>query len=142
MSDPPGRSYNPSFGGVAYPSDPQQLGATATVNADRYLIADYTDPGQVLQFNPKGQVLSQYAVASGPGRLNHPSLAEELPNGIYLINDDYNDRIVALVPSNGALVWQYGLTGQPGTAPGQLNIPDGFNLLGPGGTTPTHPQTG
>jgi hypothetical protein len=127
---------------IAYPSDPQQLGASATVNADRYLVADYAQPGKVLQFTREGRILASYEAASGPGMLNHPSLAEELPNGIYLINDDYNDRMVAIDPSNGALVWQYGLTGHPGTGPGQLNTPDGFDLLGPGGTTPTHPQTG
>ena len=127
---------------IAYPSDPQQLGASATANADRYLVADYAQPGKVLQFTREGRILASYQATSGPGMLNHPSLAEELPDGIYLINDDYNDRMVAIDPSNGALVWQYGLTGHPGTGPGQLNTPDGFDLLGPGGTTPTHPQTG
>jgi outer membrane protein assembly factor BamB len=127
---------------ISYPSDPQQLGASPAVNSDRYLVADYASPGEILQFNRQGQVLSTYAVTSGPGRLNHPSLVEELPNGIYLINDDYNHRMVAIDPATGALVWQYGLTGQAGTVVGQLNTPDGFDLLGPGGTTPTHPQTG
>jgi outer membrane protein assembly factor BamB len=123
-------------------SDPQQLGATPAVNSDHYLIADYSDPGEVLQFDRDRQILSRYEAVAGPGMLNHPSLAEELLNGMYMINDDYNDRMVAIDPSNGALVWQYGLTGQPGTGPGELNIPDGFDVLGPGGTTPTHPQTG
>jgi hypothetical protein len=50
--------------------------------------------------------------------------------------------MVAIDPATGALVWQYGITGKPGTAPGQLNIPDGFDLLLPGGSTPTHPVTG
>jgi hypothetical protein len=127
---------------IAYPSDPQQLGASATVNADRYLIADYSSPGQVLQFSREGKILADYDVTSGPGTLNHPSLAEEVPSGMYMINDDYNHRMVAIDPSIGALVWQYGVTGDAGTGPGQLNTPDGFDLLGPHGTTPTHPQTG
>jgi hypothetical protein len=127
---------------IAYPSDPQQLGASPTDNSDRYLIADYSSPGQVLQFTREGQILSRYDVASGPGALDHPSLAEMLPNGVYMINDDYNDRMVAIDPATGALVWQYGVTGKAGTAPGMLNTPDGFDLLGPGGVTPTHPQTG
>jgi outer membrane protein assembly factor BamB len=127
---------------ISYPSDPQQLGASPAVNSDRYLVADYASPGEILQFNRQGQVLSTYNVTSGPGRLNHPSLVEQLPNGIYLINDDYNHRMVAIDPATGALVWQYGLTGQAGTVAGQLNTPDGFDLLGPGSTTPTHPQTG
>ena len=37
---------------------------------------------------------------------------------------------------------QYGITGKPGTAPGELNTPDGFDLLLPDGSTPTHPVTG
>jgi hypothetical protein len=127
---------------ISYPSDPQQLGASPTVNSNRYLIADYAAPGEILEFNRQGQVLSTYDVTSGPGRLDHPSLVEELPNGIYLANDDYNHRMVAIDSISGALVWQYGITGQAGTGVGHLNTPDGFDLLGPGGTTPTHPQTG
>ena len=127
---------------IAYPSDPQQLDATATHNTDRYLIADYSSPGEVLQFSREGQILSTYAVQTGPGTLDHPSLAEQLPNGIYMINDDYNDRMVAIDPNTGAIVWQYGITGQAGTTPGMLNTPDGFDLLAADGTAPTHPQTG
>jgi outer membrane protein assembly factor BamB len=121
---------------VSYPSDPQQLGP------DRYLIADYASPGQILEFNRQGQILYRYRAASGPGMLNHPSLAEQLPSGVFMANDDYSDRMVAIDPATGALVWQYGITGTPGTAPGQLNTPDGFDLLLPDGSTPTHPTTG
>jgi outer membrane protein assembly factor BamB len=127
---------------ISYPSDPQQLGAGPAANTDRYLIADYADPGQVMQFTREGAVLSTYRVASGPGRLNHPSLAEELPSGAYLINDDHRHRMVAIDPGTGALVWQYGVTDTPGTAPGMLNTPDGFDVVAPDGATPTHPQTG
>jgi len=121
---------------ISYPSDPQQIGP------DRYLIADYAAPGQILEFNREGTILYRYRAASGPGTLNHPSLTELLPSGVFMANDDYNDRMVAVDPATGALVWQYGITGQPGTAPGQLNTPDGFDLLLPGGATPTHPVTG
>jgi outer membrane protein assembly factor BamB len=121
---------------ISYPSDPQQLGP------DRYLIADYASPGQILEFNRKGHVLYRYGPTSGPGRLNHPSLAEMLPSGVLLANDDYNDRMVAIDPATGALVWQYGVTGKGGTAQGRLRTPDGFDLLRPNGSTPTHPTTG
>ena len=50
--------------------------------------------------------------------------------------------MVAIDPATGALVWQYGITGKPGAAPGELNTPDGFDLLLPDGSTPTHPVTG
>jgi len=121
---------------ISYPSDPQQLGP------DRYLIADYASPGQILEFNREGTILYRYRAASGPGMLNHPSLAELLPSGVFMANDDYNDRMVAIDPATGALVWQYGITAKPGTAPGELNTPDGFDLLLPDGSTPTHPVTG
>jgi outer membrane protein assembly factor BamB len=139
---PPGRLVWAVKLPISYPSDPQQLDASATRNTDRYLIADYSKPGEVLQFTREGTILSTYDVQAGPGELDHPSLVEELPDGIYMLNDDYNHRMVAIDPSDGAIVWQYGITGQAGTAPGMLNTPDGFDLLGPRGNTPTHLQTG
>lgn len=120
---------------IGYPSDPQQLGP------DLYLLADYVTPGQILKFNRAGQILYRYDVASGPGMLNQPSLAEILPSGVIMVNDDYRHRVVAIDPVTKALVWQYGTNDRPGTAPGMLNIPDGFDILTPNGTTPTHLAT-
>ncbi|MHB1854987.1 MAG: hypothetical protein ACYCS2_08015 [Acidimicrobiales bacterium] len=74
--------------------------------------------------------------------LDHPSLAERLPNGLIGVNDDYRDRVLLIDPVNDRIVWQYGQTGLAGTGPDQLNTPDGFDLLWPNGSTPTHPQTG
>jgi N-acetylneuraminic acid mutarotase len=121
---------------ISYPSDPQQIGP------DLYLIADYSTPGQILEFNRAGQILYRYDVTSGPGMLDHPSLAEQLPNGVIMVNDDYSDRMVAIEPTSGALVWQYGVTNQAGSAAGMLNTPDGFDLVLPNGSTPTHTATG
>ena len=121
---------------IAYPSDPQQLGP------DRYLIADYAAPGKILEFNRQGKILYHYSPASGPGMLNHPSLTELLPSGVFMANDDYSDRMVAIDPKTGALVWQYGVTGRKGRQAGMLNTPDGFDVLLPNGSTPTHPVTG
>jgi hypothetical protein len=121
---------------IVYPSDPQQLGP------DRYLVADYTKPGGIYEFNRAGKILWSYAPESGNGMLNHPSLAERLPNGLIAANDDYRDRVVIIDPKTKKIVWQYGTTGEPGTGPDHLRIPDGFDLLAPNGTTPTHPFTG
>jgi Kelch motif/PQQ-like domain len=121
---------------VGYPSDPQQLGP------DRYLVADYERPGGIVEFDRRGRIEYRYQPTSGPGLLDHPSLVELLPSGVFMLNDDYNDRMVAIDPATRALVWQYGVDGQPGTTPGHLNTPDGFDLLAPGGKTPTHPGTG
>ncbi len=121
---------------LRYPSDPQRLGP------NRYLIAGYTRPGQIVEFNRQGSILYRYAVASGPGELNHPSLVEMLPSGVFMLNDDHNDRMLAIDPATGATVWQYGVTGVAGTAPGLLNTPDGFDFLAADGQTPTHPASG
>lgn len=120
---------------LSYPSDPQQLGP------DLYLIADYANPGGIVEFTRSGKIVYRYYVSSGPGELGHPSLVELLPSGVFMANDDYRDRMVAIDPATKSLVWQYGVTDTPGTAAGQLNTPDGFDLLLPNGTTPTHRAT-
>jgi len=108
---------------VSYPSDPQPL------SGGRILLADYTNPGQIVIVDQRGHVLWRYGPHSGPGRLDHPSLAAMLPNGNIAVNDDYRDRIVVLDPRQGRIVWQYGHTGQSGTGAGQLKIPDGLDFV-------------
>jgi hypothetical protein len=121
---------------IEYPSDPQQLAP------DRYLVADYTTPGGLYEFNRKGRILWSYHPSSGPGMLDHPSLAERLPGGLIAANDDYRHRVVIIDPRAREIVWQYGRTDSPGRGSDHLNTPDGFDLLSPEGTTPTHPYTG
>ena len=58
--------------------------------------------------------LAVVSTKSGPGMLNPPSLVELLPSGVFMANDDYSDRLIAIDPATGALVWQYGITGKPG----------------------------
>ncbi len=123
---------------VNYPSDPQQLGPNL------YLMTDYDPPaeGRVLEFDRQGHVSWRYAATTGDAMLKKPSLAERLPDGLLMVNDDYRDRVVVIDPTINSIVWQYGLTDTPGTSPGRISIPDGFDLLNANGTTPTHPQTG
>ena len=123
---------------VNYPSDPQQLGN------DLYLMTDYDPPaeGKVLTFTRSGSTPWVYDVAAGDAMLKKPSLAERLPNGLIMVNDDYRNRVVVIDPATDNIVWQYGITDQSGTTPGMLSIPDGFDNLLADGTTPTHPQTG
>ncbi len=93
------------------------------------LVCGYGQPGVVVIFDPKtGHVVWMYHVTSGPGELNHPSLALPLPNGNIILNDDRNDRVVVIDPQTNQIVWQYGHTGVAGTAPGYLNIPDGIDV--------------
>jgi N-acetylneuraminic acid mutarotase len=121
---------------IVYPSDPQQLAA------DRYLVADYATPGGIYEFDRKGKILWSYHPASGRGMLDHPSLAERLPGGLIAVNDDYRDRVVIIDPRSRKIVWQYGRIDSPGRGHDRLNTPDGFDLLSPVGTMPTHPYTG
>jgi outer membrane protein assembly factor BamB len=130
--------WSTHFPSVDYPSDPQQIGT------DRYLMTDYDPPaeGRVLEFARSGRITWLYDARSGDAALKKPSLAERLPNGLIMVNDDYRDRVVVIDPVTYSIVWQYGLTDVPGTAPGLVSIPDGFDDLLPNGTTPTHPVTG
>ena len=115
--------------GVAYPSD------TNEVYPGRYLTADYSAAGQVVEFDSRGRRLWRF------GGLNHPSLALPLPNGDVLVNDDYNDRVIVIDPAANRIVWQYGHTGRPGTAPGYLNDPDGVDLTPPDSMLISHAGT-
>jgi len=112
---------------VSYPSDPQLL------SRGRILIADYARPGSAVIVNKRGNVLWRYGPTSGPGELDHPSLAIMLPNGNIAINDDFNDRVVIVDPRQKRIVWQYGHLNRPGTGRDELKIPDGMDYvpLGP-----------
>jgi DNA-binding beta-propeller fold protein YncE len=115
--------------GVSYPSD------TNEVYPGRFLTADYSASGQVVEFTSSGRLLWRF------GGLNHPSLALPLPNGDILVNDDYNDRVIVIDPVTNRIVWQYGHTGVTGTAPGYLNDPDGIDLAPPDSMLITHAAT-
>lgn len=112
--------------GVAYPSD------TNEVYPGRYLTADYSRAGQLVEFGSHGQLLWRFR------GLNHPSLALPLPNGDVLVNDDHNHRVIVIDPVTNKIVWQYGHTGRPGAAPGYLNDPDGVDLVPPDSMLLTH----
>src|SRR5712692_3566253 len=71
---------------VSYPSDPQWLGG------GRILLADYARPGHALIMTTRGTVLWRYGPASGPGMLDHPSLALRLRRGLIAVNDDFRHR--------------------------------------------------
>jgi PQQ-like domain len=120
--------------GVSYPSD------TNEISPGRYLTVDYSSPGQVVIFDRAGTALWRYAPTPGD-ELNHPSLAEPLPNGDVLLTDDYDDRVVVVDPHTNRIVWQYGHDGVAGSAPGYLNNPDGLDLLPPDSLLTTHARS-
>ncbi|HET6848965.1 MAG TPA: hypothetical protein VFH74_08910 [Gaiellales bacterium] len=109
---------------VSYPSDPQ------LTRDGNILLADYASPGGVVILSRRtGRLLWRYEPTSGPGRLDHPSLAAMLPNGMIAVTDDYNDRIVIINPRTRRIVWHYGHLAQPGRGSGYLNTPDGFDFV-------------
>jgi hypothetical protein len=107
---------------VHYPSDPQMT------KAGNILVASYTRPGKIIEISKTGNVVWDYSAADG-GHLNRPSLAIELPNGNIMANDDLNHRVIVVDKTSKKILWQYGVTGRPGTAPGYLSIPDGLDII-------------
>jgi outer membrane protein assembly factor BamB len=105
-----------------YPSDPQ------LTKAGNFLVAEYTNPGKIIEISRQRNIVWEYA-GEGDVKMNKPSLAIELPNGNILSNDDLNHRVIVIDKNTKKIVWQYGVTGKPGSAPDQLNIPDGVDII-------------
>jgi outer membrane protein assembly factor BamB len=104
---------------ITYPSD-AQLDENGNI-----VVAGFTDPGTVVGVSPEGKLLWRYAPTSGPGKLNHPSLAMPLGNGLVSVNDDDRNRIVVIDTKTLQIVWQYGVTDKASADPGFLSDPDG-----------------
>ncbi len=107
---------------VAYPSDPQPT------QAGNILVADYSNPGQLVEVDKQGNVVWQFSGEIGDKHLKQPSLAIELPNGNILCNDDLNHRVIVIDKKTKKIIWQYGITGKPGNGNDQLSIPDGVDI--------------
>ena len=111
--------------GVYYPSDSNE------VRPGLYVTVGYQSPGIVETFDRYGRLHWRYRPRAGAPALDHPSLAVPLPNGDFLVNDDFNDRVIVIDPHTNRVVWQYGHTGVPGSTPGYLSRPDGVDLAPP-----------
>ena len=120
--------------GITYPSD------TNEVRPGVFITASYTKPGVVEEFNRQGRLLWRYA-PTGRAALDEPSLALPLPNGDVILNDDWNDRVIVIDPHTNKVVWQYGVTGVPGSKPGYLYKPDGIDLAPPHSVDMAHAAT-
>ncbi len=106
-----------------YPSDayPAQNG--------QVIVADYAKPGRIVFFDPKtGKATWEYEARGGAAMLDHPSLALELPNGDVVANDDFRHRVVVIDRQTRQIIWQYGVTDQPGHVPGYLFRPEGLDI--------------
>jgi outer membrane protein assembly factor BamB len=96
------------------------------------LVCSFTDPGRIVILDRSGRIRWSFGASSGPSRLDKPSLAIRLPNGMIAANDDYDERVIVVDPRRHRIVWQYGHTSVPGSAPGYLDKPDGIDLAPPG----------
>jgi len=112
----------PAFG-MHYPSD------AMPTHDGQVIVADYSKPGRVIVFDPKTRKVTwDYFPKSGEAMLNHPSLAQELPNGDVILNDDYRHRVIVIDRQTKQIIWQYGKTDHAGSGPGELNNPDGIDI--------------
>jgi hypothetical protein len=111
--------------GISYPSDSNEI------RRGLYVTVGWETPGILETFDRRGRLHWRYRPQDGAPPLDHPSLALPLPNGDFLVNDDYNDRVIVVDPHTNRVVWQYGHTGVPGAAPGYLSRPDGVDLVPP-----------
>jgi hypothetical protein len=127
------RSWHPPR--VRYPSDSNE------VKPGLYVTVGYTSPGVLETFDRRGRVHWRYRPRRGDPPLDHPSLALPLPNGDFLVNDDYSDRVIVIDPRTNRIVWQYGHTGRPGRKPGYLHRPDGVDLVPPHSLLIAHHKT-
>ena len=107
----------------AYPSDAQLL------PNGHILVCAFTTPGRVVEMTRAGRIVWSFGATSGTNRLDRPSLAIRLPNGLVAVNDDWRHRVVLVDPRTSRIVWQYGHTDVASAAPGYLDKPDGMDFL-------------
>lgn len=109
---------------VRYPSD-----AFPTQDERHVIVADFWKPGRVVIFDPATRkILWQYDGQTAEQKLDHPSLARELPTGDVLVVDDLRHRVIVIDRRTKQIIWQYGVTDTPGHKPGYLFYPDGLDL--------------
>ncbi len=109
---------------IRYPSD-----AFPTVDGKHVIVADFWKPGRVVIFDPATRkVLWQYDGKTDEQKLDHPSLARELPTGDIIVADDLRERVIVIDRKTKEIIWQYGVTDTKGHQPGYLWYPDGFDI--------------
>ncbi len=108
---------------VSYPSDAQLL------PNGHLLVSGFTTPGRVVEMTKTGHVVWSFGASSGVDRLDRPSLAIRLPNGLVAINDDWRHRVILVDPKTSRIVWQYGHTDVASSSVGYLSKPDGMDFL-------------
>lgn len=120
---------SPGPGHIIAPNDAERLseGLTLIPGTGTSTCPD----NRVIVVNESGQIVWQYGKAgvagSGPGLLNVPVFAIQLPNHDFMIVDQANNRVIE-VNKQKKIVWSYG----PTSGPGALNNPNSAELLSNG----------
>ena len=91
---------------------------------------------RVILVDQMGRIVWQYGQTGVTGsdfdQLNTPVCSVFLPYGHVLITDQGNHRVIEVSAITKQIVWQYGVTGQAGAGPNQLNNPNSAELLSNG----------
>ena len=90
------------------------------VAPDKRIIREFPSP------NLKVYRGSEDVNFSPDGRL--PAVSEEDNFDVHIVDYEKRDRVVVIDRQTKAIIWQYGVTGKKGYAPGYLNYPDGFDI--------------
>jgi hypothetical protein len=131
-----GSLCNPGPHAVIGPNDAERLSGGLTLIAGTGIGAGVPNTtacadNRVIVVNEAGAIVWQYGHAgqtgSGPGLLNVPVFAVQLPNHDFLITDQGNNRIIE-VNLRHQVVWRY----DPTSGPGVLNSPNSAQLLSNG----------
>ena len=99
---------------VSYPSDAQLLPGRPH---PRLRLHDAGQGRRAEQAGPRRLVVR---LTTGENRLDRPSLAIRLPNGLIAINDDWRHRVIIVDPATRRIIWQYGHTDVASAAAGYL----------------------
>lgn len=111
-----------------------------TLNASRVIVVRYGDyvAGDLDNGFTEESVVWSYgtpgSAGSGAGQLDKPHGVDRLANGNILVADEDAQRVIEIDWQTRDIVWQYGVTDQPGDGAGQLKEPNFARRLSDGDT--------
>jgi PQQ-like domain len=131
-----GSLCNPGPGSVIGPNDAERLAGGLTLISGSGIPAGSPMPpcadNRVIIVNQQGEITWQYGLAgvngSGPGLLDVPVFAMQLPNKDIMIVDQGNNRVIEVNYTTKQIDWSYG----PTSGPGALDSPNSVQLLSNG----------
>jgi hypothetical protein len=99
------------------------------------LISD-TGHDRVIEVNPAGNIVwnSQNVTLSDGSHLNYPNDADWLSAGNHLLITDRDNHRALEIRRDGTVIWQFGVTGQPGSDATHLRGPHNADRLSNGNT--------